>query len=94
MPDDSFVLKYFQFLKDYLSVGPPVYFVVNNTAGQLNLADENDQNKLCLSLPGCDENSLAGQVNSLKSLCFPVRVGIIMRNSRWRCGPKCQTSLL
>jgi Niemann-Pick C1 protein len=31
MPDDSFVLKYFRFLKSYLSVGPPVYFVVNNT---------------------------------------------------------------
>lgn len=31
MPDDSFVLKYFQFLKSYLSVGPPVYFVLNNT---------------------------------------------------------------
>ena len=34
MPDDSFVLKYFTFLKDFLSVGPPVYFVVNNTAGE------------------------------------------------------------
>jgi len=31
MPDDSFMLKYFRFLKRYLSVGPPVYFVVNNT---------------------------------------------------------------
>ena len=27
MPDNSFVLKYFTFLKEYLSVGPPVYFV-------------------------------------------------------------------
>merc|ERR1719369_2015919 len=62
MPDDSFVLKYFQFLKDFLSVGPPVYFVVNNTAGQLNMADETDQNKLCLSMRGCNEDSLAGQV--------------------------------
>ena len=31
MPDDSFVLKYFKFLKSYLAVGPPVYFVLNNT---------------------------------------------------------------
>merc|ERR1719228_1316237 len=62
MPDNSFVLKYFTFLKDYLSVGPPVYFVVNNTRGQLNLSSEQDQNKLCLGLPGCSENSLAGQI--------------------------------
>jgi len=64
MPDNSFVLKYFTFLKDYLSVGPPVYFVVNNTAGHLDLTKEEDQNKLCLALPGCLENSLAGQVFS------------------------------
>jgi Niemann-Pick C1 protein len=31
MPDDSFVLKYFQFLNKYLSVGPPFYIVINNT---------------------------------------------------------------
>jgi len=64
MPDNSFVLKYFTFLKEFLSVGPPVYFVVNNTAGQLNLATAEDQNKLCLGLPGCMEDSLAGQVFS------------------------------
>lgn len=62
MPSDSFVVKYFDFIKKYLSVGPPVYFVVNNTAGQLDLTQEEDQNKLCLGLPGCLENSLAGQV--------------------------------
>jgi hypothetical protein len=62
MPDNSFVLKYFQFLKEFLSVGPPVYFVVNNTAGQLDLTTEENQNKLCLGLPGCLEDSLAGQV--------------------------------
>ena len=62
MPDDSFVLKYFSFLKDYLSVGPPVYFVLNNTAGHLDLSTPAGQNKLCLGLPGCQEDSLAGQV--------------------------------
>ena len=31
MPDDSYVLKYLQFLGKYLSVGPPVLFVLNNT---------------------------------------------------------------
>ena len=64
MPDNSFVLKYFSFLKEYLSVGPPVYFVVNNTNGQLNLSLPRDQNKLCLSQPGCQEQSLAGQINN------------------------------
>ena len=64
MPDDSFVLNYFKFLKEYLSVGPPVYFVVNNTAGQVDLSDEATQNKFCLGLPGCNENSLAGQIFS------------------------------
>jgi len=62
MPDNSFVLKYFTFLKEYLSVGPPVYFVVNNTAGQLDLSTAEGQNKLCLGLPGCHEKSLAGQI--------------------------------
>jgi len=62
MPDNSFVLKYFTFLKEYLSVGPPVYFVVNNTNGQLDFSTEEAQNKLCLGLPGCSENSLAGQI--------------------------------
>ena len=28
MPDDSYMLKYFSYLGKYLSVGPPVYFVV------------------------------------------------------------------
>ena len=69
MPDESFVLKYFQFLKEYLSVWPASVLCDNNTAAQLNLADKNEQNKLCLSLPGCDENSLANQVNSPES--FP-----------------------
>ena len=36
MPDDSYVLKYLQFLGKFLSVGPPVLFVLNNT-GNLHL---------------------------------------------------------
>jgi Niemann-Pick C1 protein len=64
MPEDSFVLKFFVYMKDYLSVGPPVYFVVNNTAGHMDLANHSDQNLLCMSLAGCAEDSLGGQVNS------------------------------
>ena len=33
-------------------MGPPVYFVVNNTAGQMDLTKQENQNKLCLALPG------------------------------------------
>ena len=35
MPDDSYVLKYLQFLGKFLSVGPPVLFVLNNTGNFL-----------------------------------------------------------
>ena len=38
MPEDSFVLKFFEWMKLYLSVGPPIYLVVNNTGGQLDLS--------------------------------------------------------
>ena len=62
MPEDSFVLKFFVYMKDYLSVGPPVYFVVNNTRGQLDFSRPEDQNLLCSSLGGCEEDSLTSQV--------------------------------
>jgi Niemann-Pick C1 protein len=61
MPDDSYVLKYFLYLKDYLSVGPPVYFVINNT-NNVDFSRPEHQNKICMSLDGCLENSLANQV--------------------------------
>ena len=61
MPSDSFVLKYFQFLNKYLSVGPPVYFVVNNTALDIDFADKDIQNRLCGS-SFCNEDSLANQI--------------------------------
>ena len=36
MPDDSFVLKYLQEVREHLSVGPPVYFVINSTGKPQN----------------------------------------------------------
>lgn len=36
MPDDSFVLKYFEFLKTFLSVGPPFYVVLNSSNSQFD----------------------------------------------------------
>ena len=63
MPEDSFVLKFFEWMKLYLSVGPPVYLVVNNTAGALDLSTVRDQNLLCSGVEGCREDSVAGQVD-------------------------------
>ncbi len=31
MPDDSYVLTYFDFMVNYLSVGPPFYITLNTT---------------------------------------------------------------
>lgn len=58
MPKDSFVLKYFQHLKKYLSIGPPTYFVL---AGKLNISNTHDQNLICGG-KGCSSNSLSTQI--------------------------------
>jgi hypothetical protein len=39
MPDESFVLKYFEYLKTYLSVGPPFYVVLNSTNHKFDYSD-------------------------------------------------------
>ncbi|XP_066248348.1 NPC intracellular cholesterol transporter 1 isoform X3 [Euwallacea similis] len=58
MPEDSFVLKYFQFLKSYLSIGPPMFFVVKDG---LNYSNYNDQNLVCGG-QYCNLDSLTTQV--------------------------------
>lgn len=58
MPHDSFVLKYFQFLKAYLSIGPPMYFVVKNG---LNYSQFDIQNMICGG-QYCDVDSLITQI--------------------------------
>ncbi|XP_016663110.1 NPC intracellular cholesterol transporter 1 isoform X2 [Acyrthosiphon pisum] len=58
MTHDSYVLKYFKFMKQYFSTGPPVYFVVTDG---LNLTDVNDQNLLCGGIH-CDQSSIANQI--------------------------------
>ncbi|XP_042881418.1 NPC intracellular cholesterol transporter 1-like [Penaeus japonicus] len=64
MPEDSFVLKYFKYLSDYLSVGPPVYFVM--TEGY-NFSDIEEQNLVC-QVSGCNDDSILQQIfiSSLK----------------------------
>lgn len=58
MPEDSFVLKYFHFLKDYLSIGPPMYFVLKPG---LNFSNHDQQNLVC-SGQYCNGDSLSMQV--------------------------------
>ena len=48
-------------IQDYLSVGPPVYFVVNNTNLQLDFANTTAQNRICGG-QGCDPDSLQSQI--------------------------------
>lgn len=57
MPEDSFVLKYFRFIKQYLSIGPPVYFVVSG----LNYSSTKHQNLICGG-QYCNDDSLSTQL--------------------------------
>ncbi|GLV34537.1 Niemann-Pick type C-1a [Carabus blaptoides fortunei] len=58
MPEDSFVLKYFRFLKDYLSIGPPIYFVVKSG---MNYSEFGVQNMICGG-QYCDVDSVTTQI--------------------------------
>ncbi|KAM8839461.1 NPC intracellular cholesterol transporter 1 [Synchiropus picturatus] len=60
MPDDSYVLQYFKNMSEYLHIGPPVYFVVEDG---LDYGLPEDQNKVCGGM-GCDNNSVVQQVYS------------------------------
>ncbi|XP_076647922.1 Niemann-Pick type C-1a isoform X2 [Halictus rubicundus] len=58
MPEDSFVLKYFKFLNSYLSIGPPMYFVVKDG---LNYSDPWHQNLVCGG-QYCNSDSVSTQI--------------------------------
>ncbi|XP_076222657.1 Niemann-Pick type C-1a isoform X4 [Nomia melanderi] len=58
MPEDSFVLKYFKFLNSYLSIGPPMYFVVKDG---LNYSDTSEQNLVCGG-QYCNSDSVSTQI--------------------------------
>ncbi|XP_066583703.1 NPC intracellular cholesterol transporter 1 homolog 1b-like isoform X2 [Prorops nasuta] len=60
MSKDSYVLKYFEFMQDLLSMGPPVYFVL--TEG-LNFSDTRVQNAICGG-QHCNSNSLYTKIYS------------------------------
>ncbi|KAL6255124.1 hypothetical protein P5V15_013454 [Pogonomyrmex californicus] len=60
MPEDSYVLKYFKYMEDLLSMGPPVYFVL--TEG-LDYSKKEVQNIICGG-QGCNTDSLYTQIYS------------------------------
>lgn len=78
MPKDSYVLDYFAGLENYLSVGPPVYFVVNEEA--LDYTNIDDQNLLC-GTGGCSSSSLLGQIGQV--LRQPKRYYLAQPPSSW-----------
>ncbi|KAK0402230.1 hypothetical protein QR680_016217 [Steinernema hermaphroditum] len=58
VPEDSYVLEHFNNMDRFLSVGPPVYFVLK---GNFDYSQRQVQNKVC-SHGGCDEHSLGAQI--------------------------------
>ncbi|GAV02187.1 hypothetical protein RvY_12783 [Ramazzottius varieornatus] len=58
MPEDSYVLDYMTNMEEYLSVGAPVYFVVEDG---MDYSNRLQQNKLC-GTAGCDQESLMAQI--------------------------------
>ncbi|XP_020713491.1 Niemann-Pick C1 protein isoform X2 [Ceratitis capitata] len=58
MPQDSFVLHYFQALNKYLSIGPPVYFVLKSG---LNFSKTFHQDLVC-SGKYCNDDSVLTQI--------------------------------
>ncbi|XP_054268696.1 NPC intracellular cholesterol transporter 1-like [Macrosteles quadrilineatus] len=58
MPQDSHVYKYFTYLSEFLSIGPPVYFVLT---GEMNMSDTVVQNTICGG-QHCNSDSLSLQI--------------------------------
>jgi Niemann-Pick C1 protein len=62
MPKDSYVLDYFKSLEKYLSVGVPVYFVIQNDTQVLDYSNVHVQNMICTT-SNCDSDSMLNQIN-------------------------------
>lgn len=54
LPEDSYLIQYFNDIYSYLDVGPPIYFVVE----ELDVTDRYHQQELCSKFTTCDMFSL------------------------------------
>ena len=54
IPDDSYLIPYFNDLYDYFDSGPPVYFVTR----ELNVTERKHQQQLCSRFTTCEQESL------------------------------------
>ncbi|XP_065167705.1 NPC intracellular cholesterol transporter 1 homolog 1b-like [Atheta coriaria] len=61
MPEDSHVLKYFNYMKELMGIGPPVYWV---TKGNIDYSNEEIQNIYC-GAAGCSSSSVTTQLFSV-----------------------------
>ncbi|XP_068081512.1 NPC intracellular cholesterol transporter 1 homolog 1b isoform X2 [Anabrus simplex] len=77
MPEDSYVLTYFQYMNDLLSMGPPVYFVLKSG---LNFSELDTQNIICGG-QGCNNNSLSTQIYSAST--NPTKTYLARPASSW-----------
>ncbi|KAG1677102.1 NPC intracellular cholesterol transporter 1 [Nymphon striatum] len=59
VPKDSFVVDFFKYLREYLSIGPPVYFVITD-GYKYNTVRA--QNRLCYMTPECDTDSFSARI--------------------------------
>jgi Niemann-Pick C1 protein len=55
IPDDSYLIPYFNDLYDYFDSGPPVYFVTR----ELNVTQREHQQQLCSRFTTCEQDSLS-----------------------------------
>ncbi|KYO48265.1 NPC intracellular cholesterol transporter 1 [Alligator mississippiensis] len=71
MPDDSYVIDYFNHLSKYLHAGPPVYFVLEEGH---NYSSLEGQNMVCGGM-GCNNNSLVQQIFTSAEIDSYTRIG-------------------
>ncbi len=60
IPDDSYLIPYFNDLYEYFDSGPPVYFVTH----ELNVTQRVHQQQLCARFTVCEQESLANVLES------------------------------
>uniref|UniRef100_UPI00398E95F7 NPC intracellular cholesterol transporter 1 isoform X1 n=1 Tax=Pristiophorus japonicus TaxID=55135 RepID=UPI00398E95F7 len=71
MPDDSYILPYFESMAEYFHAGPPVYFVIEEGH---NYTSFEGQNAVCGGV-GCNNDSVVQQVYTAALLANYTRIG-------------------